>query len=47
MKEVIDWMKEGSCEHKDLVFVIAIKSYARAGLLDEQSPSKAYLISTA
>ena len=35
MKVVIDWMKEDSCECKDSVFVNAIKTYARAGLLDE------------
>ncbi|XP_030944145.1 pentatricopeptide repeat-containing protein At1g05600-like isoform X1 [Quercus lobata] len=35
MKAVIDWMKEDSCECKDSVFVNAIKTYARAGLLDE------------
>ncbi|KAM3742111.1 hypothetical protein ACB098_07G046000 [Castanea mollissima] len=35
MKEVIDWMKEDSCECKDSVFVNAIKTYARVGLLDE------------
>ncbi|KAK4577809.1 hypothetical protein RGQ29_028076 [Quercus rubra] len=35
MKEVIDWMKEDSCECKDSVFVNTIKTYARAGLLDK------------
>lgn len=35
MKEVIDLMKDDSCECKDSVFANAIKSYARAGLLDE------------
>ncbi|GMY34998.1 pentatricopeptide repeat-containing protein At1g05600-like [Fagus crenata] len=35
MKEVIDWMKEDSCECKDSVFVNAIKTYARAGLVNE------------
>ncbi|KAM4098042.1 hypothetical protein ACJW30_07G046600 [Castanea mollissima] len=35
MKEVIDWMKEDSRECKDSVFVNAIKTYARVGLLDE------------
>ncbi|KAK9279213.1 hypothetical protein L1049_012891 [Liquidambar formosana] len=35
MKEVIDQMKEDSCECKDSVFASAIKTYARAGLLDE------------
>lgn len=35
MKEVIEHMKEDSCECKDLVFVSAIKTYAKAGFLDE------------
>lgn len=35
MKEVINRMKNDSCECKDSVFVAAIKTYARAGLLDE------------
>ncbi|KAK9910144.1 hypothetical protein M0R45_034119 [Rubus argutus] len=35
MKEVINQMKSDSCECKDSVFVAAIKTYARAGLLDE------------
>ena len=35
MKEVIDWMKEDSCECKDSVFVNAIKTYSRAGLVNE------------
>ncbi|KAH7519408.1 hypothetical protein FEM48_Zijuj08G0033000 [Ziziphus jujuba var. spinosa] len=35
MKEVIDQMKIDSCECKDSVFVHAIKTYERAGLLDE------------
>ena len=35
MKEVIGWMKEDLCECKDSVFVNAIKTYAKAGLLDE------------
>ncbi|KAM3694310.1 hypothetical protein ACJW31_07G048400 [Castanea mollissima] len=35
MREVIDWMKEDSCDCKDSVFVNAIKTYVRAGLLDE------------
>ncbi|KAJ4728027.1 putative Pentatricopeptide repeat-containing protein [Melia azedarach] len=35
MKEVIDQMKEDSCECKDSVFATAIKTYARAGLLNE------------
>lgn len=35
MKEVIDQMKIDSCECKDPVFVDAIKTYARAGLLGE------------
>lgn len=35
MKEVINQMKNDSCECKDSVFVAAIKTYARAGLLDE------------
>ena len=48
MKEVIDWMKEDSCECKDSVFVnAAIKTYAVAGLLDEAvSLLKAFLSST-
>ena len=48
MKEVIDWMKEDSCECKDSVFVNAvIKTYAVAGLLDEAvSLLKAFLSST-
>lgn len=35
MKQVIDQMKDDSCECKDSVFVTAIKTYAKAGLLDE------------
>lgn len=35
MKEVINEMKNDSCECKDSVFVSVIKTYARAGLLDE------------
>ncbi|KAJ8747184.1 hypothetical protein K2173_012408 [Erythroxylum novogranatense] len=35
MKEVIDQMREDSCECKDSVFVTAIKTYAQAGRLDE------------
>ncbi|KAL6126334.1 hypothetical protein ACLB2K_074385 [Fragaria x ananassa] len=35
MKEVINQMKSDSCECKDSVFVTAIKTYARAGQLDE------------
>ena len=48
MKEVIDWMKEDSCECKDSVFVNAsIKTYAVARLLDEAvSLLKVFLSST-
>ncbi|XAR58023.1 hypothetical protein NMG60_11026357 [Bertholletia excelsa] len=35
MKEVIGQMKADSCECRDSTFVVAIKSYAKAGLLDE------------
>lgn len=35
MNEVIDQMKSDSCECKDSVFVDAINTYARAGMLDE------------
>ncbi|XP_057980582.1 pentatricopeptide repeat-containing protein At1g05600 [Malania oleifera] len=35
MKEVIDLMKDDSCECKDSVLTSAIKFYANAGLLDE------------
>ncbi|XP_060967181.1 pentatricopeptide repeat-containing protein At1g05600 [Cannabis sativa] len=35
MKEVINQMKNDSCECKDSVFVAAMKTYARAGLMDE------------
>jgi pentatricopeptide repeat protein len=35
MKEVIDQMKGDSCECKDSVFVNAIKTFAKVGLLDE------------
>ncbi|XP_031249115.1 pentatricopeptide repeat-containing protein At1g05600-like [Pistacia vera] len=35
MKEVINQMKEDSCECKDKVFATAIQTYARAGLLNE------------
>lgn len=35
MKEVIDQMKSDSCECKDSVFVDAINTYVRAGMLDE------------
>ncbi|KAK9114582.1 hypothetical protein Syun_021379 [Stephania yunnanensis] len=35
MKELINQMKEDSCECKDSVFNSAIKTYAKAGLLDE------------
>lgn len=35
MKEVIDQMKADSCECRDSVFATAIKTYAKAGLLDE------------
>uniref|UniRef100_A0A2P2K5P4 Uncharacterized protein MANES_01G240200 n=1 Tax=Rhizophora mucronata TaxID=61149 RepID=A0A2P2K5P4_RHIMU len=35
MKNVIDQMRKDSCECKDSVFVTAIKTYARTGLLDE------------
>lgn len=35
MKKVIDQMKADSCECKDTVFVTAINTYAKAGLLDE------------
>ncbi|GMN42799.1 hypothetical protein TIFTF001_011998 [Ficus carica] len=35
MKEVIDQMKNDSCECKDSVFVAAIKTYDKAGLPDE------------
>ncbi|WCJ20735.1 Tetratricopeptide repeat (TPR)-like superfamily protein [Euphorbia peplus] len=35
MQEVIDQMKHDSCECKDLVFATAIKTYARAGLLND------------
>ncbi|KAF3439791.1 hypothetical protein FNV43_RR18069 [Rhamnella rubrinervis] len=35
MKEVIDQMKSDSCECKDSLFVDAINTYARAGMLDE------------
>ncbi|XP_052197506.1 pentatricopeptide repeat-containing protein At1g05600 [Diospyros lotus] len=35
MKEVIGLMKNDSCECRDLVFAGAIKTYAKAGLLDE------------
>ncbi|KAG6725715.1 hypothetical protein I3842_02G045400 [Carya illinoinensis] len=35
MKEVIERMKEDSCECKDSVFVNAIKTYAKAGLPNE------------
>ncbi|KAI5678570.1 hypothetical protein M9H77_09520 [Catharanthus roseus] len=35
MKDVISQMKEDSCKCQDSVFAFAIKTYARAGLLDE------------
>ncbi|XP_012083106.1 pentatricopeptide repeat-containing protein At1g05600 [Jatropha curcas] len=35
MKEVINQMREDSCECKDSVFATAIKTYASAGLLNE------------
>lgn len=35
MREVIEQMKHDSCECKDSVFVSAIKTYAKAGLVDE------------
>lgn len=35
MKEVINQMKNDSCECKDSVFLTAIKTYAGAGLMDE------------
>ncbi|KAL6985876.1 hypothetical protein U1Q18_019248 [Sarracenia purpurea var. burkii] len=35
MKEVISQMKEDSCECRDLVFASAIRSYAKAGLMNE------------
>lgn len=35
MKEVIDQMKEDSCECKDSVFATTINTYARAGFLNE------------
>ncbi|KAA8539205.1 hypothetical protein F0562_025897 [Nyssa sinensis] len=35
MKEVIDQMKEDSCECRDSTFAGAIKTYAEAGMLDE------------
>ena len=35
MREVIDQMKEDSCQCKDSVFSSAMKMYARAGLVDE------------
>lgn len=35
MKEVIDQMKEDSCECKDSVFSHAMKTYASAGMVDE------------
>ncbi|KAJ4847461.1 hypothetical protein Tsubulata_019165 [Turnera subulata] len=35
MKEVVEQMREDSCECKDSVFVTAIKTYAKAGQLNE------------
>ncbi|KAF7813501.1 pentatricopeptide repeat-containing protein [Senna tora] len=35
MKDVIEQMREDSCECKDTVFVLAIKTYAEAGMIDE------------
>ncbi|KAG8372483.1 hypothetical protein BUALT_Bualt12G0070800 [Buddleja alternifolia] len=35
MKEIINTMKEDSCECQDIVFAGVIKTYANAGLLDE------------
>ncbi|KAF1888601.1 hypothetical protein Lal_00011375 [Lupinus albus] len=35
MKDVIDQMKNDSCECKDSIFVSAINIYAKAGLIDE------------
>lgn len=35
MREIIDHMREDSCECKDYVFARAIKTYAQAGLFDE------------
>ncbi|KAK0582921.1 hypothetical protein LWI29_031176 [Acer saccharum] len=35
MKEVVNQMKEDSCECKDVVFATVIKTYANAGLLNE------------
>ncbi|KAJ1438664.1 Tetratricopeptide-like helical domain superfamily [Sesbania bispinosa] len=35
MRDVIEQMREDSCECKDSVFVSAIKIYAKAGLVDE------------
>ncbi|XWS55210.1 hypothetical protein CRYUN_Cryun10bG0155100 [Craigia yunnanensis] len=35
MKQVIDQMKDDSCECKDSVFVGAIKTFARAGMVNE------------
>lgn len=35
MREIIDQMREDSCECKDYVFASAIKTYAKAGLLEE------------
>ncbi|KAL5142828.1 Pentatricopeptide repeat-containing protein [Glycine soja] len=35
MRDVIEQMKEDSCECKDSVFVSVIKTYANAGLVDE------------
>ncbi|EEF47056.1 pentatricopeptide repeat-containing protein At1g05600 [Ricinus communis] len=35
MKEVLDQMREDSCECKDSIFANAIKTYARVGLLNE------------
>ncbi|XP_054785952.1 pentatricopeptide repeat-containing protein At1g05600-like, partial [Prosopis cineraria] len=35
MKDVIELMREDSCECKDSVFVSAIKTYAEAGMIDE------------
>ena len=35
MRDVIEQMKEDSCECKDSVFVSVIKTYANVGLVDE------------
>ena len=36
MRDVIEQMKEDSCECKDSVFVSTIKTYANVGLVNEE-----------